>query len=126
MTERKRIPLSCQTNISSVCLPAVKLKKSAVMDGAEYKHLSEQEQKIMLLDGVGDVLFQALLLDDVEYGGNQLCANLHTIYCFNEKAVTSGHDVQKWKGSKMERNEFQKKAVVALLGKIAEACGKAG
>ena len=26
----------------------------------------------------------------------------------------------------MERNEFQKKAVVALLGKIAEACGKAG
>ena len=55
------------------------------MDGAEYKHLSEQEQKIMLLDGVGDVLFQALLLDDVEYGGNQLYANLHTIYCFNEK-----------------------------------------
>ena len=34
---------------------------------------------------VGDVLFQALLLDDVEYGGNQLCANLHTIYCLNEK-----------------------------------------
>ena len=26
----------------------------------------------------------------------------------------------------MERNEFQKKAVAALLGKIAEACGKAG
>ena len=60
-------------------------RKSAVMDGAEYRHLSEQEQKIMLLDGVGDVLFQALLLDDVEYEGNQLCANLHTIYCFNEK-----------------------------------------
>ena len=45
-------------------------RKSAVMDGVEYRHLSEQEQKIMLLDGVGDVLFQALLLDDVEYGGN--------------------------------------------------------
>ncbi len=60
-------------------------RKSDVMDGAEYKHLSKQEQKIMLLDGVGDVLFQALLLDNVEYGGNQLCANLHTIYCLNEK-----------------------------------------
>ena len=39
----------------------------------------------MLLDGVGDVLFQALLFDDVGYTGNELSANLHTIYCFNEK-----------------------------------------
>ena len=60
-------------------------RKSAVMDGAEYRHLSEQEQKIMRLDRVGDVLFQALLLDDVRYGGNELCANLYTIYCLNEK-----------------------------------------
>ena len=60
-------------------------RKSVVMDGVEFGHLAEQEQKIVLLDGVGDVLFQALLLDNVEYGGNQLCANLHTIYCFNEK-----------------------------------------
>ena len=60
-------------------------RKSAVMDGAEYRHLPEWEQKIMTLDGVENVLFQALLLDDVVYGGNQLCANLHTIYCLNEK-----------------------------------------
>ena len=60
-------------------------RKSAVMEGAEHVHFSEWERKIMMLDGVGDVLFQALLLDDVEYGGNQLCANLHTIYCLNEK-----------------------------------------
>lgn len=60
-------------------------RKSVVMDGVEFGHLAEQEQKIVLLDGVGDVLFQALLLDNVEYGGNQLCANLHTIYCLNEK-----------------------------------------
>ena len=66
-----------------ICCEAA--RKSAVMDGAEYRHLSEQEQKIMLLDGVGDVLFQALLLDDVEYAGNELSANLHTIYCLNEK-----------------------------------------
>lgn len=60
-------------------------RKSAALDGVEYGHLAEQEQKIVLLDGVGDVLFQALLLDDVEYGGNELSANLHTIYCLNEK-----------------------------------------
>ena len=40
--------------------------------------------------------------------------------------ITSGHDVQKWKGNRMEKVDFQKKAVVALLGKIAKACGETG
>ena len=60
-------------------------RKSVVSDGVEYGHLTEQEQKIVLLDGVEDVLFQALLLDDVEYGSHELSANLYTIYCLNEK-----------------------------------------
>ncbi len=60
-------------------------RKSVAADGVEYGHLTEPEQKIVLLDGVGDVLFQALLLDDVEYSGNGLSANLHTIYCLNKK-----------------------------------------
>ena len=60
-------------------------RKSVVMDGVEYGHLTEQEQKIVLLDGVGDVLFQALLLDYVEYGSHELSASLLTIYCLNEK-----------------------------------------
>ena len=60
-------------------------RKSAAADGVEYGHLAEPEQKIVLLDGVGDVLFQALLLDDVEYSGSGLSANLHTIYCLNKK-----------------------------------------
>ena len=60
-------------------------RKAVVSDGVGYGHLTEQEQKIVRLDGVGDVLFQALLLDDVEYGGSKLSANLHTIYCLNEK-----------------------------------------
>ena len=60
-------------------------RKSAAADGVEYGHLTEPEQKIVLLDGVGDVLFQALLLDDVEYSGNELSANLYTIYCLNEE-----------------------------------------
>ena len=60
-------------------------RKSASADGVEYGHLTEPEQKIVLLDGVGDVLFQALLLDDVEYSGRGLSASLHTIYCLNQK-----------------------------------------
>ena len=63
----------------------VAARKSVVSDGVEYGHLSEQEQKIVRLDGVKDVLFQALLLDDVEYGDYELSANFHTIYCLNEK-----------------------------------------
>jgi len=59
-------------------------RKSVVPDGVEYGHLTEQEQKIVLLDGVEDVLFQALLLDDVEYGNGELSANLYTIYCLEK------------------------------------------
>ena len=60
-------------------------RKSVVPDGAGYGHLTGQEQRIVLLEAVGEVLFQALLLDDVEYAGNELSANLHTVYCLNEK-----------------------------------------
>ena len=60
-------------------------RQSVVSDGVEYGHLTEQEQKIVLLDGVRDVLFQALLLDVVEYDRNVLSANLYTIYCLDRK-----------------------------------------
>ncbi len=56
-------------------------RKSVVSDGVEYRHLPENEQKIVLLDSIKDVLFQAFLLDDVKYSNNELSANLHTIYC---------------------------------------------
>ncbi len=60
-------------------------RKSVKADGVEYGHLTGPEQKTVLLDGVGDVLFQALLLDDVEYSSKGLSADLHTIYCLNEE-----------------------------------------
>ncbi len=56
-------------------------RKSVASDGVEYGHLPDSEQKIVQLDSVKDVLFQALLLDDVEYAGSGLSANLYTIYC---------------------------------------------
>ncbi|MCM1224215.1 MAG: hypothetical protein NC548_58160 [Lachnospiraceae bacterium] len=60
-------------------------RKSVVLDGVEYGHLADREQEIVRLESVEDVLFQALLLDDVEYKGGELSANLHTVYCLNEK-----------------------------------------
>ena len=59
-------------------------RKSVVSDCVEYGHLTEREQKIVRLEGVEDVLFQALLLDDVEYGNGGLSANLYTIYCLEK------------------------------------------
>ena len=60
-------------------------RKSVVMDGMEIGRLAEQEQRIVRLENVRNVLLQALLLDDVEYGKDGLSANLYTIYCLNEK-----------------------------------------
>ena len=40
-------------------------RKSAVEDGVEFVHLPENEQKIVSLENVRNVLFQALLLDNV-------------------------------------------------------------
>ena len=56
-------------------------RKSAAKDGVGYKHLTEPEQRIVRLENVKDVLFQALLLDSVELCGNELSANLYTVYC---------------------------------------------
>lgn len=60
-------------------------RKSVGSGGAEYGHLTEQEREVVLLENVENVLFQALLFDDVEYRGNELSANLYTVYCLNEK-----------------------------------------
>ena len=60
-------------------------RKSVMPDGVEYGHLTEQEQEIVRLDSVRNVLFQALLFDDVEYDSRGLSANLYTIYCLKEK-----------------------------------------
>jgi hypothetical protein len=42
---------------------------------------SEKEQSIVRLEGVCNVLFQCLLLDNIKYGESVLCADLCTIYC---------------------------------------------
>ena len=56
-------------------------RKFVVEDGVEYTHLAEEEQRIVRLENVRDVLFQALLLDDVEYQDEEVKVNLYTIYC---------------------------------------------
>lgn len=45
---------------------------------------SEKEQSVVRLEGVRDVLFQCLLLDNIKYEGGVLCADLCTIYCLKE------------------------------------------
>ena len=54
-------------------------RKAVVSNGVEYRHLSEQEQKIVRFEGVGDVLFQALLLDNVSIENGMFHAEMYTI-----------------------------------------------
>lgn len=50
-----------------------------VWDGVEFEHLTEQEQKIVLLDDVRDVLFQALFLDNISMEKNRIRADMCTV-----------------------------------------------
>jgi len=55
--------------------------------GYEAKYdIETRNQKIMALKNVKDVLFQALLLDDVWTDDNRICAKLYTIYVIDKEA----------------------------------------
>lgn len=54
-------------------------RKTIVWDGVEFEHLTEQEQKIVLLDDVRDVLFQELLLDNISMEKNRIRADMCTV-----------------------------------------------
>lgn len=54
-------------------------RKSAMADGVEYGHLTESEQKILSLESVRDVLFQALLLDNVSLEKESVRADMCTV-----------------------------------------------
>lgn len=56
-------------------------RKTIVWDGVEFEHLTEQEQKqkIVLLDNVRDVLFQALLFDNVSMEKNHIRVDMCTV-----------------------------------------------
>ena len=48
-------------------------------DGEEYTHLAEEKQKIVWLENVREVLFQALLLDNVSMEKGMFRAEMCTI-----------------------------------------------
>lgn len=54
-------------------------RKTVVEDGVKYTHLAEEEQKIVRLENVRDVLFQALLLDNVSMENGMFYADMCTV-----------------------------------------------
>lgn len=54
-------------------------RKSVRQDGVSVGHLTEVQQRIALLDGVRDVLFQALLLDHVTQENSCIYVDLCTV-----------------------------------------------
>lgn len=54
-------------------------RKSVMADGIRYENLAEEEKEILSLENVRDVLFQALLLDNVVLVGEGIRADLCTV-----------------------------------------------
>lgn len=77
----KHTPFQCQTSTSWHCIRIVWLQeRKAVAQSIMVDGFTEKENEMVRLENVEDVLFQALLLDDVriEFGKIFICLN--TIY----------------------------------------------
>ena len=59
------------------CLVA---RKEAAMQGMQIKGFTEKEYGMVRLENVGDVLFQALVLDDVSIKNSSILAKVYTVY----------------------------------------------
>lgn len=55
-------------------------RKEAAIQGIVVEDFTEKEYQMVRLENMGDVLFQALLFDDVEILENKVCAKLCTCY----------------------------------------------
>lgn len=70
--------------ILGLCKHCISARQSVVAEETACKGFSEKEKGIIRLEGVRDVLFRCLLLDNIKYGEGVLCADLCTIYCLKE------------------------------------------
>lgn len=61
------------------CLAA---RKAVAFENIELEGLSGTEENMVKLDGIREVLFQALLLDNVKFDGARIYAELCTVYLF--------------------------------------------
>ena len=61
----------------TLCLSA---RKAVALEGASYEDMSELENDMVNLKNVKDVLFQALLLDDVKFEDGKLYADLCSVF----------------------------------------------
>ena len=59
------------------CLSA---RKAVALENIELEGLSETDMGMVKLETVREVLFQALLLDDVKFEDGKLYAELYTVY----------------------------------------------
>ena len=63
------------------CLVA---RKEAVIQGMQIEGITEKEYGMVRLENVGDVLFQALLFDNVKYMNKKIYMEFYTLYLLLE------------------------------------------
>ena len=59
------------------CLVA---RKEVAIQGVQIDGFTEKEHGMVRLENVGDVLFQALLLDDLSIENSSILAEVYTVY----------------------------------------------
>ena len=59
------------------CLVA---RKEAAIQGMQIEGLTEKEYRMVKLENIGEVLFPALLLDDVSIESSSILAEVYTVY----------------------------------------------
>lgn len=57
-------------------------RKEAAMQGIQIEGFTEKEYEMVRLENVGDVLFQAFLLDNVKAESNNIYAEIYTMYLY--------------------------------------------
>lgn len=62
-------------------------KKEVATQGVQIDGFTEKEQRIVRLENVGDVLFQAFLLDNMAVENKKINVELYTIYYIKESGL---------------------------------------
>ncbi|RGR45344.1 hypothetical protein DWY46_17160, partial [Blautia obeum] len=68
------------TFYNGLCIPLNSNRKAVALENIEMEGLSEAELSMVKLESVREVLFQALLLDDVKFEDGKMYAELSSIY----------------------------------------------
>ena len=70
----------CSSDLMALCTYCLSARKAVALENIELEGLSEAVLAMVKLESVKEVLFQALLLDDVKFEDGKMYAELCSIF----------------------------------------------